>query len=74
MQLSEIEQDQYYIETVDHKDEVVYVVSVEDGSSRDGRSDWISVQNKKHGGQYLTIAARITREATIQEIQKFNEE
>ncbi len=65
MQNYEIEQDRYYVETVDHKDETVFVCCVT-------RSDClISVENKS-GTRYLTLRERITREATMNEIREFN--
>lgn len=60
-----IEQEAYYVETVDHVDETIFVRSVQ-------REDALIEVENKAGRRYLTTEDRITREATADEIRAFN--
>lgn len=60
-----IEQEMYYVETVDNRDETVFVCSVQ--------PEDVMIEVENHAGQHhLTTEDRITREATMQEIREFN--
>ena len=60
-----IEQETYYIETVDGKEETVFVCDVERGDIMIGVED-------VRGKHYLTTEERITRPANLAEIQAYN--
>jgi hypothetical protein len=60
-----IEQEMYYIETVDGKEGTVFVCDVE-------REDAMIGVEDVHGKHYLTTEERITRPATLTEVQAYN--